>query len=331
LGKRRTLLLSFLLLSFLLFISGCQFKTYQRVPDQNSVLAVANVKESSVSFIDIETGAQLAKWKLDFSFTRVLLMPDHETLMIYGRHNPNVTFINMSTGKLKQWKLGEGISNAALSADEKMIFFAERNLNKVLLYNLEGEKHGEVEVGDSPYTMIPTPDGKTLIVYNLNGSSFSIVDLSTLTVKDTIPTNENPMGGLYIPERDEIWVGGHGAGAEPEQNISVFSLMNGEKKGEYPAPLMPVDFVTLDGKYAFVLSHGTNMLYRIDISTGKETGRLQLGANPLGLAAGKQMLYVSSYDSDQVFEVDPVALKVTKTFNVGSGPLQIVVREGVRK
>lgn len=87
----------------------------------------------------------------------------------------------------------------------------------------------------------------------------------------------------------------------------------------------------MDGKNAFVLSHGSNTLYRFDIPTGKETGRLQLGANPLGLSAGKKMLYVSSYDSDQVFEVDPETLKVTNTFNVGSGPLQIVVREGVGK
>lgn len=330
-GKKGGLILILIFSVIIFFLSGCQFKTFQQVPDQDSVIAVANVKESSISFINIETGIQLAKWKLDFSFTRVLLMPDNKTLMFYGRQNPDVTFINMSTGRLKQWKLGEGISNAVLSADQKMVYFAERNLNKVLIYDLEGEKKGEVEVGESPYTMIPTPDHESLIVYNLNGASFSIIDLKTQKVKATQATNENPMGGLYIPETNELWVGGHGAGAEPEQNISVFSLSNGKKKGAFPAPVMPVDFLSMDEKNAFVLSHGSNTLYRFDIPTGKETGRLQLGANPLGLSAGKKMLYVSSYDSDQVFEVDPETLKVTNTFNVGSGPLQIVVREGVGK
>ncbi len=325
--RRSLLLITFIAIIF--FLSGCQFKTFQQVPDQDSVIAVANVRESSVSFINIETGEQLAKWKLEVSFTRVLLMPDNKTLMIYGRQNPDVTFINMSTGKLKQWKLGEGISNAVLSADQKMIYFAERNMNKVLFYDLEGEKKGEVEVGESPYTMIPTPDYQSLIVYHLNGASLSIIDLKTLKVKTTLTTNDNPMGGLYIAQTNELWVGGHGAGAEPEQNISVFSLSNGQKKREFPAQVMPVDFLTMDDKNAFVLSHGNNTLYRFDIPTGNETGRLHLGANPLGLAAGKKMLYVSSYDSNQVFEVDPVTLKVTNTFNVGSGRLQIVVREGV--
>lgn len=330
-ARRRFFFFISLFIGIIIILSGCQLKTFQQVPDQDSVITVANVRESSLSFINIETGVQLAKWKLDFSFTRVLLMPDNKTLMIYGRQNPDVTFINMSTGKLKQWKLGEGISNAVLSADQKMIYFAERNMNKVLFYDLEGEKKGEVEVGESPYTMIPTPDQQSLIVYHLNGASLSIIDLKTLEVQTTLATNENPMGGLYIAATNELWVGGHGAGAEPETNISLFSLSNGQKIREFPAPVMPVDFLNMDEQNAFVLSHGNNTLYRFNIPSGEETGRIQLGANPLGLAAGKKMLYVSSYDSNQVFEVDPVTLKVTNTFDVGSGPLQIVVREGVEK
>lgn len=320
-----------MLLGIIFFLPACQFKTFQQVPDEETVLAVANVKESSISFINTKTGSQLAKWKLDFSFTRVLLMPDQKTLMMYGRQNSDITFINMSTGKLKQWQVGEGVSNAIISADQKMIYLTNRDTNKVMMYDLDGKKKGEIQVGESPYTMIPTPDGKRLIVYHLNGASLSIIDLKTLTVQSTLTTNENPMGGLYISQTNELWVGGHGAGSEPEQHISVFTLSNGQKKGEFSAPLMPVDFLTLDEKNGFVLSHGNNMLYRFELPAGKETGHLQLGANPLGLAGGNKMLYVSSYDSNQVFEVDPVTLKVTQTFNVGSGPLQIVVREGVGK
>ncbi|HBI03293.1 MAG TPA: hypothetical protein DDY49_04590, partial [Paenibacillaceae bacterium] len=60
--RRSLLLITFIAIIF--FLSGCQFKTFQQVPDQDSVIAVANVRESSVSFINIETGEQLAKWKL---------------------------------------------------------------------------------------------------------------------------------------------------------------------------------------------------------------------------------------------------------------------------
>ena len=178
--------------------------------------------------------------------------------------------------------------------------------------------------------MMPSPDEKELYVFHLNGASLSVIDLKTQKVQKTMPTNPSPMGGLYIAERNEIWVGGHGVGDVPEKNISIFSLQDGKKKGDIPAPLMPVDFIQFDSKTAFVLSHGTNTLYRLDILTGKETGNLQLGANPFGLASGKDKLYVSSYDSNQVFIVKyQYSLKVLQTFNVGSGDLQIVLREGV--
>lgn len=319
---------------FLLFfcLIGCQFKTYQQVPDQIGVLAVVNVKEPSVSFLNTETGAQVAKWKADFPFSRILLMPDQQNLMFYGKNNANVTLINMSTGKqTAQWKVGEGIANAVLSSDGKTVYFANKNLNQVLIYDLQGKSKGSIPVGESPFTMIPTPDGLTLFVFHLNGNSLSVVDLKSQKVKGTLPTNQSPMGGLYIPEHDQLWVGGHGAGDVPEKSISILSLQEGRKISEIPAPLMPVDFIQLDAKNAYVLSHGTNTLYRFDIPSGKENGNMQLGANPLGLAGGANKLYVSSYDSNQVFQVDPLTLKVLKVFNVGSGPLQIVLREGVGK
>lgn len=319
-----------LIIVLFVFSTGCQFTTFQQIPNDTSVLVVANVKESSLSFVNTDSGTQLAKWKLDFSFSRVMLMPDRQTLLIYGKDNTYATLINMSTGRqVDQWKVGEGIVNAVLSSDEKSIYLADKNQNLVFIYDLKGNVTGKIPVGESPFTMIPSPDGKQLYVFHLNGASLSVIDLKTQKVQKTMPTNPSPMGGLYIAERNEIWVGGHGVGDVPEKSISIFSLKEGEKMGEIPAPLMPVDFIQFNKTTAFVLSHGTNMLYRLDILTGKESGKLQLGANPFGLAAGKNKLYVSSYDSNQVFIVDPASLKVLQTFNVGSGPLQIVLREGV--
>lgn len=322
----------FFLFIFALFLlcTSCQFKTFQQIPSETSALVIANVKESSISFVNPDSGTQVAKWKLDFPFNRVMLMPDRSTLLIYGKNNANATLINMTTGRqVGQWKVGEGIVNAVLSSDEKSIYLADKNQNLVFIYDLNGNVKGKIPVGESPFTMIPSPDEKQLYVFHLNGASLSVIDLQTQKVKTTLATNPSPMGGLYISQRDEIWVGGHGVGDVPEKTISIFSLQDGKKKGEISAPLMPVDFIQFDKNTAFVLSHGTNMLYRLDISTGKETGKMQLGANPFGLASDKNKLYVSSYDSNQVFVVDPQSLKVLRTFNVGSGPLQIVLREGV--
>ena len=95
----------------------------------------------------------MAKWKLDFTFSRVMLMPNRSTLLIYGKNNTYATLINMKTGQqVGQWKVGEGIVNAVLSSDEKSIYLADKNQNLVYIYDLEGNVKGKIPVGESPFT-----------------------------------------------------------------------------------------------------------------------------------------------------------------------------------
>lgn len=318
-----------MLLLVAVYFAGCSPRSYAAIPSDEDVLLVAGTRSHTVSFLQADTGEMLAEWKIPFAFNRILLLPDHHSVLLYHKDEKQAHVIDMRDGKEKHtWDTGIGIVNAVASADGQAVYLADRERGMLRVYNLNGQMQKEVKVGSYPMTIIPEPDGERVYVYDLHEAKGYAVQINTGRVTHTFAVNESPMGGLYIQKRGELWVGGHGKGDVQEEVITVVSPVSGEKKGEIPAPSMPIEFVQYNEGTAFVLSHGSSTLRRIRIADQKVTGALILGANPVGMAAGRDRLYISSFESSQMYVVDPMQMKVVKTVRVGEGPMQMFVREG---
>ncbi|MFT9846625.1 YncE family protein [Aneurinibacillus sp. REN35] len=312
--------------------AGCQSAALTKVPRDASVLAVANARDNTISFMSIETGEMLAAWKPAFPFDRMLLLPDHHTVLLYGKNGEDARMLNMNSGKEDAvWKTGGGIVNAVLAPDGDAVYLADKQHGSVRMYTLDGNQTSEIKVGPSPFTMIPDLARNRLYVMDLQDAKLREIDLSTKQVVRTSQLNESPMGALLAADRKELWVGGHGRGDLPEQEVSVFSSETGQKKTTVHAPSMPVDFVRIDKDTVYVLSHGSNMLRRINMENGRVTGELALGANPFGMVHDGRYLYIASYESNQIVVVDPKTMRIVKTLRTGDGPIQMFVREGEGK
>jgi len=177
-----------LLLAFLwLALAGCQPSAFARISDSDSVLAVANVREKTVSFLETESGKTVATWKPDFSFARMLLLPDRHTVLLYGK-------------------------------------------NEEEAHTLDGKQKGEIKVGPSPLTMLLDEKKNLLYVVDLQDATLREIALADRRVTRTFRMNESPMGGLLMSDRKELWIGGHGRGDLPEEDVSVFSSETGQKQ-----------------------------------------------------------------------------------------------------
>ncbi|ERI09340.1 YncE family protein [Aneurinibacillus aneurinilyticus] len=326
-GKKRPVII--LILAFIwLFMTGCQPITFAKIPDGASILAVLNAREQTVSFLNAENGKSIATWKPDFMFSRMLLMNSH-TVLLYGKNAEDVHMLDMRTGKQTGvWKTGKGIVNATLSISSDKIYFADKLRGTVRIYTTAGQQRDEIKVGPSPFTMLEDKTHDTLYVMDLQDARMREVDLATSRVVRTFRLNESPMGGLLAADRGELWIGGHGRGDFPEEEVSVFSSKTGQKLRNVHAPFMPVEFVRYNKDTLFVLSHGSNTLRRIAMDTGQSTGELALGANPFGMVSNGRLLYITSYESNQIYMVDPETMRTLKTLRAGDGPIQMFVREG---
>lgn len=312
----------------LIGLSACQSERYVRIPREKSVVITVNLLEGSLTFIDSNKKEEIAKWGLEKPISGATVLPDQETILLYGTKMKQIYLYNMTMGKpLGTWDVGEGIANVKISKDKKSAYLIDQQTNSVRIVDLNGHEKAEIKVGKMPLTMVEGPDGAELYVLNFHDNILSVVDVETKKVSRTIPIKTASTGAALVPELNEIWIGGHGEGVVGERNATIYSTVDGKVNSTVEVPVMPIDFET-SGSNIYVLSHGTNTLRKIDLKSREILGELVVGANPFDMMIVGNDLYVASYDSDEIIVVDQDRFTIIDQIKTGKGPFQIVYREG---
>ncbi|WLR56753.1 WD40 repeat domain-containing protein [Mesobacillus subterraneus] len=310
--------------TFTVLLSACTFESFEPVQKDSSIISTINIKEMTISFYDMDKEEKLPDWNVDRPYIGGLILPDKDTILLYGKALDTADLYSLSKGKkMESWKTGEGIVNALLVGEGSQIAFADQERDSVRFFDIDGTEEDEVKVEKEPLTLLEAENKLYAISYNQE--MLSIVDLEN---KERLPGFEiHPAaaGALMGREKDELWIGGHGKGSEVEELIHIYDLKDGRLIKEISAPVMPVDFTKNDDDI-FVLSHGSNMLYKL-AKDGTKKGSLKVGANPFEIDFFTDKLIVAGYDSNELYIIDPESLTIEKTLQVGNGPFQIVTRE----
>ncbi|MBT2662481.1 WD40 repeat domain-containing protein [Bacillus sp. ISL-45] len=306
------------------FLSACSLKSFEPIPGDSSFISTINIKEMTISFYDMEKDEKLPDWNVDRPYIGGLILPDKDTILLYGKAVDTTDLYSLSKGKkIDSWKTGEGIVNALLVGDGTEIAFADQERDSVRFFDIDGTEVDEVKVEKEPLTLLEAE--KNLYAISYKQEMLSIVDLENKERLPGFKIHPAAAGALICREKGELWIGGHGKGTEVEERIHIYDLNNGRLKKEISAPVMPVDF-TKDEDDIFVLSHGSNMLYKL-AEDGSKKGSIKVGANPFEIDFFANKLIVAGYDSNEVYIIDPDSLSIEKTLEVGNGPFQIVTRE----
>ena len=314
-----------------LFLTGCETKQYQKIESQKAQIIVVNLLESGLSFFDQETKEELARWTMPYTFTGALLLPDNQTLLLYGKQLEKIYLYDSKTGtEVDRWKTGKGIVNVQISNDNSKLFLANQESDKIQVRTVNGEELTEVSVGDDPLTILESKKGNQLFAINFNAPEITVIDSESYEKTKVIQAKPASVGAVLIEPYDELWTGGHGVGHKTENAVTVYSLDTGEIKEEIKAPIMPVD-VEKWGDYVFVVSHGSNHLRKIDIHTKEVISTKEIGANPFKISIINNLIYIASYDSNEIIEVDPITMDIVDTIQAGKGPFQILFKRGVEK
>ncbi len=318
-----------MLTMLLVLLSGCTAERYKAISPNQDVIVTTNIKEGSVSFLNENNSSLIATWQLKKAIMGSLLLPDNDTLLVYGRKLENVYLYSLKKGKeVGAWNTGEGIANAILSRDKTSVIFANQNNNEVYIYSIKGKKQKNIPVGKGPLTMV---EQKGIVyVVNFNDTSISVIDLRTQQLTHTMAVPASSTGAIINKKKNELLIGGHGSGEQVNSKVFVYSLAAQKEEKTIEAPYMPVNFTT-DGNSIYVLSHGSNMLRKLDADTYKEEGAVEVASNPFSVLASGGQIYVGSYDSDEVYIVDAENMKVTNKVSVGKGPFHMIERKGEKE
>jgi YVTN family beta-propeller protein len=183
-----------------------------------------------------------------------------------------------------------------------------------------------IPVGDGPYGVAVSPDGRRAYVANHDSNTVSVIDIQTNGVVATIPVGKEPTAVAFTPDGSRAYVTNYGA-----TTVSVVDTQTNQVIG---APITvgsePVALaITPDGKRVLVLRYGPSTIEVIDTQTDQVSGTaIPVGELPsaITITADGSKAYVTDRGDEDVSVVDLATDKaLPQTIKVGKGPLAIAI------
>jgi YVTN family beta-propeller protein len=184
-----------------------------------------------------------------------------------------------------------------------------------------------VTVGDLPLNVVTSPDGRYLVVTNngLEKPSFSVIDVGTWTVKQTVPLAHAWFGLVWHPNGKKLY----SAGAS-QNNVQEFAYANGALTRARTFTLPSQNGDTFAGGVAISGDGGTLYVTRvfsmtvsaIDLASGLVVKTQPLPAEPYtcALSADGRMLFVSLWGGARVEVLDARTLDLIEEIATGEHP-----------
>lgn len=311
-----------------LFLISCSFDQYSPITDKEALVLTVNIKDMTVTFLDIDSGKKIDEWQMDKPYIGGLILPDGDSLLLYGKQLETVDLYSLKLGKkLSSWNTGKGITNGILMKNQKEIAFADQSRHAIRFFTLSGKEKKSIRTDNNPLTLLEEQRKNQLYIISYRSGSMTVVDTERKKKIRSFPIHSSAAGALLREEKNEIWIGGHGEGSEIGTLIYVYQTGTGELLKTIEAPLMPINF-THKGENVYALSHGSSTLYQLN-TDGKIIGSAKVGANPFEMKVMDNYIIIAGYDSDDVSLVDFDTLKIEKAIQVGKGPFQLILRERI--
>ena len=186
----------------------------------------------------------------------------------------------------------------------------------VEVINLQTEAKTTIAVGDSPYSIGITPDGKHVYVSNNSGNTISIINTGTNTVEKTITSGllDGPDGISFTPDGKKAYVNSLSTNTVLVIDTKTQSVVKSIPVGNYPEN---GSVITPDGRFVYIGNVNSQSLSVIDTATDTTVHAIQLVgvSSPQGLAFspdGKRLYVTDSYAGILIIDTDPASSNYNK-------------------
>ncbi|MBV9824284.1 MAG: YncE family protein [Alphaproteobacteria bacterium] len=170
-------------------------------------------------------------------------------------------------------------------------------------------------IGRSPHHLMPTPDGKMLILAMAEGNELVFIDRANGQVKQRVSASDPYQIGFSA---DAKWFV---ATSLRLDRIDIYDATTFQLKARLAAETMPSHIgFSPDSKTVYVSLQGTGELTAIDLQSGKVTWTAPIGRQPAGvLVRPSGTILVATMGADSVAEVDPSNGSVLRRIHTGRG------------
>ena len=172
---------------------------------------------------------------------------------------------------------------------------------------------GTIAVGNAPFAVAISPDGKTLYVANIASNKVSVVDAATNAVTATIAVGQGPSAVIVSPNGAYAYVGNRDAGTVSVINTATDQVTATVTVGSSPMGLA----IAPDGTHVYVANRDAGTVSVINTATNQVTATVALPvvAAPyaIAIAPDGRRAYVANSGNKSVSVIDTATNTVTTT------------------
>lgn len=297
----------------------------QQPGDLSGTLIVLNKRGHDASFIDLASGETIAtlatgrgphelvvsedgRWAIgtDYAGGNSLTVFDVEDLSV------------VRTISLADYPRPHGI--LFLPGQQQVIVTSEASDRLVIVDFHRGEIVRAIETGQNGSHMVAlSADGQTAFTSNGASNSVSMIDVVSGDLLRIFDVPDRPEAITANKRGDSVWVG-----SNDSEVVSVLATATGEISRQWDGFSWPYRILlTDDERIAVMPDLGNEQLRFFDVTSGVETGRLDLsGAQPQGVAlySDDRTLFLSLSGQNKVLVIDLESREVLGEYEAGQAP-----------
>ena len=300
-------------------------------PALADTLIVCNKYEGTVSFIDLETGEEIARPQTGPSPHEVTLSPDGTQAVVVsyledGYIGRELNVFDVATAELVQTiPLVDHLAPHGIKwiGDTQSVLVTTEETRDVIKVDVEeGAVTASVATDQiGSHLMALSPDSATAYVTSRGSDTFSVIDVAPMTLVATIEAGVGPEGVDVSPDGAKLWVGNN-----QSENIMVFDTGTLEQTDIIDVGFLPIRVLFQpNGKVVAVADLRGDRILLLDTATHDEIATVDL--NPVKAYAPASLLfspdgaflYAGAQDGAMVVEIDTATWEITRTFEAGEG------------
>jgi YVTN family beta-propeller protein len=290
---------------------------------QDSVLLVTNKSENTISFINPETGEELARVETGPGPHEVAVTPDGSTAFVANYSTNSLTVIDVANRSAQGMiDLGEHQNphGIVVSKDGKSVWVTTEGSQDLVEVDVESRQvKRAIHTGQRVTHMVALAESHDkAYTANIGSGNVTAIDTKKGEVIEQIRTGDGAEGIAVTPDEKFLLVTNRAAGTFTVIDIATHEIVKSLEVGGFPIRVE----VTPDGKRALI-SQATSATL-IEIMTDDWTpGRwLEVGAMPVGieiLPDGKTAIVANTRD-DMLTVVDLDSFQAVRTITGGDEP-----------
>ncbi|MDG2005523.1 MAG: beta-propeller fold lactonase family protein [Novosphingobium sp.] len=285
---------------------------------------VGNKSEDTVSFVDLDTGNELARVPTGKAPHEVAISPDGKQAAVVAYGGKTIDIFDIATASLSRRldiSPGEAPHGVAWLQDGRIVATAEKSSGIVIVKPRTGSVQLVSTDAKGTHMLVVSPDQRRAYAANMMSGTISIIDLRRARKISDINVGGYPEGIAITPDGKELWVGDNSGGRVRVVDLATRAVVATIESD--PVPIRVA--ISPNGEIAVTSHIGSGVLNVFDVASRTRLRTIEISGNREAVqvtaifSADGRRVFVAETGHNTVAEVDIEKGQVLRRLSAGKG------------